>query len=190
VSSRAPHRTLLTALLLLVALGVGVPTAAAGDCGKQVISAYFNTGKIGYHSQACYASALVQVDPDARMYSGIMGAIRAARARDLAADQKAAQPAPPVTDTAPPPPSTATAAATTTSTSTTATVIDPPLSTAVATAVRPASGQAELSAQAAATIAAAQPGVPLPVILLGGAAVLLAIVGLGALAVRYVDRDA
>ncbi len=58
-----------------------------------MINQYFNTGRIGYHPQACYASAIKQVDPDAKMYSGIMGAIRAARARDKAKDEAAAQPA-------------------------------------------------------------------------------------------------
>ncbi len=90
----------LRVCLLFAALCVGLavpaadpPQARASEaCGKQVINEYFYTGRIKYHPQECYASALKQLDPDARMYSGIMGAIRAARARDKAADTRAATP--------------------------------------------------------------------------------------------------
>ncbi|MEY4225644.1 MAG: hypothetical protein RL190_401 [Actinomycetota bacterium] len=85
-------------LVLCSAIALPAPAGAAqgrsdSACGKAVINQYFNTGRIGYHAQECYAAALKQVDPDAKMYSGIMGAIRAARARDKAKDEAAAQPA-------------------------------------------------------------------------------------------------
>lgn len=82
---------LLLPLAIAIALAIGAPTASA-DCGKSVIDQYFSTGVIKYHEQKCYDSALKQIDPDARMYSGIMAAIRAARARDRARDNKAAEP--------------------------------------------------------------------------------------------------
>lgn len=81
---------LLLPILVIVALAIGAPTAAA-DCGKTVIDQYFSTGIIKYHPQKCYDSALKQIDPDARMYSGIMAAIRAARARDRARDNRPAE---------------------------------------------------------------------------------------------------
>jgi hypothetical protein len=84
------RRPLLLALLAALVLAVGAPAASA-DCGKTVIDQYFSTGVIKYHEQKCYDSALKQIDPDARMYSGIMAAIRAARARDRARDAKAAE---------------------------------------------------------------------------------------------------
>ncbi len=86
---------LIVALCLTAPLAVTAPPASASTktCGKQIIDEYFFSGRIKYHTQDCYASALKQLDPDAKMYSGIMGAIRAARARDRAADRKAASPA-------------------------------------------------------------------------------------------------
>ena len=91
-----PRRTSIR-LLVLTALMFGtfllaVPSAGAANCGKALINEYFFTGRLAYHTQECYASSLKQIDPDARMYSGIMGAIRAARSRDKAADTKAANP--------------------------------------------------------------------------------------------------
>ena len=83
---------LLAPLVVAIALVIGAPAAAA-DCGKSVIDQYFSTGVIKYHEQKCYDSAHKQIDPDARMYSGIMAAIRAARARDRARDNRPAEPA-------------------------------------------------------------------------------------------------
>lgn len=168
---------------LVLALAVGllalpVPSAFARDCGQTVINDYFNTGHLGYHTQACYASALKQVDPDARMYSGIMGAIRAARARDKAADVKANQPPVDTTpiDTAPTPIDTL------------------PLTTApvptetVQPAITAAPRTGPIKTEAALDTSSSQPNAPLPVIILGGVAALLMLVGLGGLAVRYLDR--
>lgn len=181
-------------LVLTAALAAPVPaTAAQGRsdkaCGKAVINQYFNTGRIGYHPQECYASALKQVDPDAKMYSGIMGAIRAARARDKAKDEAAAQPA----DDG--------------GTSTTSTdALEPvqpmelPVETVAAEAA-PVPDEAvddavvaEVAAvdltedQAVITVPTVAERVPLPVILLGLLAGVLTLVGLGGLAVRWIDR--
>lgn len=102
-------RRLLAPLVVLAAIAslLVAPPRAEANCGKSVIDQYFSTGRIQYHPQNCYALALRQIDPDARMYSGIMAAIRAARARDRARDTRGDEPpapAPsPVEPGAPPP---------------------------------------------------------------------------------------
>lgn len=164
---------------------LAVPSAGAANCGKSLINEYFFTGRLKYHTEECYASALKQIDPDARMYSGIMGAIRAARARDKAADAKAAAPViePDTTDTtAPPvdtlpipdavPPTLTTDAGTVTAESRAGTVV--PIQTT----------------QAALPTVTTPSQVPLAVILLAGLAVVLTLVGLGGLTVRWLDRGA
>lgn len=184
---RLPHlRHLLLAAVLLGALvgvlSVATPPASAANCGKQLINEYFFTGRLKYHTQECYASALKQVDADARMYSGIMGAIRAARARDKAADEKAAQPDTPTTDT-----STNEVVPTTPIDTLPVTTAPLPTETVEPTiTATPRTGP--LPTQAAIDTSASEPSVPLPVIVLGGLAALLTLVGLGGLAVRYLDR--
>ena len=184
VSVRA--RLLPLTVLLVAALACGglllttAPPAAAANCGKQVINEYFFSGRLKYHTQDCYASALKQVDPDARMYSGIMSAIRAARARDRAADEKANAPATteetPVETQAAEPVETLPV---TTESQPTETV--EPIITAV-----PRTGPTQ--DQAAVDTSGAEPSVPLPVIILGGLATLLTVVGIGGLVVRRLDR--
>jgi hypothetical protein len=179
----SPRRSLIALLVVgvfAVASQSTTPEAAAANCGKQVINAYFNTGKLGYHTQDCYASALKQVDPDARMYSGIMSAIRAARARDRAADEKANAPA--TTEETP----VETQSLEPVETLPVTTEIQPtetvePIITAV-----PRTGPTQ--DQAAVDTSGAEPSVPLPVIILGGLATLLTVVGLGGLVVRRLDR--
>ena len=178
---RAPHlRSLVLAVVLLGALLLAVPSAGAANCGKQLINEYFFSGHLKYHTQDCYASALKQVDPDARMYSGIMSAIRAARARDRAADEKANQPPTPA-DTTPidPVPAPIDTLPLTTAPMPTETV-EPTITAA------PRTGP--IKTEAALDTSSSQPSVPLPVIILGGLAALLMLVGLGGLAVRYLDR--
>ena len=184
VSVRA--RLLPLTVLLAAALACGglllttAPPAAAANCGKQVINEYFFSGRLKYHTQDCYASALKQVDPDARMYSGIMSAIRAARARDRAADEKANAPA--TTEETP----VETQAAEPVETLPVTTEIQPtetvePIITAV-----PRTGPTQ--DQAAVDTSGAEPSVPLPVIILGGLATLLTVVGIGGLVFRRLDR--
>jgi hypothetical protein len=170
-----------TLMVLLGALMAATSTASASDCGKQVINEYFNTGHLGYHTQACYASALKQVDPDARMYSGIMGAIRAARARDKAADEKANQPdVTPVDTTADVVPTTPIDTLPVTTAPLPTETVEPTIT------AEPRTGP--IQTQAAVDTSSSQPSVSLPVIVLGGLAALLMLVGLGGLAVRYLDR--
>ena len=189
----SPRRTSIR-LLVLTALMFGtfllaVPSAGATNCGKALINEYFYTGRLAYHTQACYSSALKQLDPDARMYSGIMSAIRAARSRDKAADTKAAAPVvePEITDTtgttnAPPvdtlpiyddvPPTLTTDEVTVTAESRAGAIVPPE------------------TTQAALPTVTTPSQVPLTVFLLAGLAVVLTLVGLGGLAVRWLDRSA
>lgn len=177
-----PLTVLLAATLACGGLVLtNAPPAAAANCGKQVINEYFFSGRLKYHTQDCYASALKQVDPDARMYSGIMSAIRAARARDRAADEKANAPA--TTEEETPvetqPTEPVETLPVTTEIQPTETV--EPIITAV-----PRTGPTQ--DQAAVDTSGAEPSVPLPVIILGGLATLLTVVGLGGLVVRRLDR--
>lgn len=182
----SPRRTSIR-LLVLTALMFGtfllaVPSAGAANCGKALINEYFFTGRLAYHTQECYASALKQIDPDARMYSGIMGAIRAARSRDKAADTKAAAPVvePDTTDTTPPPVDTLPLPEPLPPTDTVPDVPEPR-----AGAILPVE-----TTQAALPTVTTPNQVPLPVILLAGLAVVLTLVGLGGLTVRWLDRGA
>lgn len=182
---------LLACALLVAALGVVAPVASA-DCGQSVIDSYFATGTIGYHSQDCYAAALTEVDADAKMYSGIMGAIRAARARDAAADAAKARKAHRrqtavsgadggSTDGA----DQGSAGATTAENPPTTGVDEPAATTAqvVMDAAQPR--DAALPAEQASRVAAARdPGPPLAVIVIAGLGALLLVVGVGGLAVR------
>ena len=176
----SPRRTSIR-LLVLTALMFGtfllaVPSAGAANCGKALINEYFSSGRLTYHSQECYASALKQLDSDAQMYSGITGAIRAARSRDKAADAKSAAPVvePDTTDATTPPPVD------------TLPVPDaePPTLTTDAGTVT-----AESRARAIVPAVTTPSQVPLTVILLAGLAGVLTLVGLGALTVRWLDRS-
>ncbi len=189
-SLRLALACLIVAIGLVALHAAHPPTAEAAkkkNCGKQIIDEYFFSGRIKYHPQDCYALALKQVDPDAKMYSGIMGAIRAARARDKAKDEAAAQPdqgsggeasdalvpvqpmeiptetveaqAAPVPDEA----------------------ADDPVIAEVA-AVDLTEDQAVIEVPSVAE------RVPLPVVLLALLAGVLTLVGLGGLAVRWIDR--
>ena len=187
----SPRRTSIR-LLVLTALMFGtfllaVPSAGAANCGKALINEYFFTGRLAYHTQECYASALKQIDPDARMYSGVMGAIRAARSRDKAADTKAA--APPVD----PGEVTSAVPAPTVEPQTVTDVVPPTLTTdtGVITAESRAGAIVPVETTQAALPTVTPPSqVPLTVILLAGLAVVLTLVGLGGLTVRWLDRSA
>jgi len=173
--------------VLVAALLAPVPNASAANCGKTIINEYFYTGRIAYHTQNCYASALKQLDPDAKMYSGIMGAIRAARARDKAADSKPpASAGSDATDVvvAPVPP---------TGTVPLPDIVvplvtneDPPVTAAARSGdITPAT-----TTQAVIAVPTLESRVPLGVILLGGLAGVLTLVGVGGLAVRWLDQSA
>ncbi len=175
---------------LVAALLAPVPNASAAstaNCGKAIINEYFYTGRIAYHTQNCYASALKQLDPDAKMYSGIMGALRAARARDKAADSKppdsagsnatdvAVAPAAP-TDAVPLPDVVVPLV----------TNEEPPVTAAARSGdITPAT-----TTQAVIAVPTIESRVPLGVILLGGLASVLTLVGVGGLAVRWLDQSA
>lgn len=185
-----PIRRVVFGAVMLVILGtvvVTAPSAGAKECGKQVIDQYFDTGKITYHSQACYASALKQIDPDARMYSGIMAAVRASRARDKAADEK---PAAQQNET---PAGKNDKAAGVIATEPIASgeevvPLPPTEQDSLARAMRAVKvDNAATSEQAAGAAMNAEDHVPLVVLLLGGLAALLTLVGLGGLTARWLD---
>jgi len=190
-----PLRPALLALALVLAVlaaGIADPSSAqaakAKNCGTKIIDEYFFSGRIKYHPQDCYALALKQVDPDAKMYSGIMGAIRAARARDKAKDEAAAQPADGGSSAGSPG------------------SLEPVQPMEIPVETVPAEEApvpdeaaddpvvAEVAAvdltedQAVVTVPDVAERVPLPVVLLALLAGVLTLVGLGGLAVRWIDR--
>jgi len=190
-----PLRPALLALALVLAVlaaGIADPSSAqaakAKNCGTKIIDEYFFSGRIKYHPQDCYALALKQVDPDAKMYSGIMGAIRAARARDKAKDEAAAQPADGGSSAGSPG------------------SLEPVQPMEIPVETVPAEEApvpdeaaddpivAEVAAvdltedQAVVTVPTVAERVPLPVVLLALLAGVLTLVGLGGLAVRWIDR--
>jgi hypothetical protein len=148
-----------------------------------VIDQYFSTGKIQYHAQNCYSLALRQIDPDARMYSGIMAEIRAARARDRARDTRAAQPAPPPSEAAP-------AAPPAEPVDLLEDVIEEIERTAPETTVEPTIAERTLDDEVTTATAIAAPAydepamTPLAVLMLGGLASLATATGLVGVAVR------
>ena len=192
----SPRRTSIR-LLVLTALMFGtfllaVPSAGAANCGKALINEYFSSGRLTYHSQECYASALKQLDSDAQMYSGITGAIRAARSRDKAADAKSA--AAPVVEPVEPDTidTTGTTNAPPVATLPVPDAEPPTLTTDAGTVTAESRARAIVSAettQAALPTVTTPSQVPLTVILLAGLAGVLMLVGLGALTVRWLDRS-
>ena len=190
-------RSLLVVLVALVVL-MATPVAGAKECGKSVIDQYFNTGRIAYHQQACYSSALKQIDPDARMYSGIMGAIRAARARDATADAKATNPTPgsgagsetpPPQPEPPPEPPPEPTVVPDGSEVIPLLAVDSDALVASVREVRITPAQ-PTTTQAAIAVPTLESRVPLGVILLGGLASVLTLVGVGGLTVRWLDQSA
>jgi hypothetical protein len=195
MSLRPALLALALALAVLTPAAVDPPAAEAKkkNCGEDVIAEYFFSGRIKYHPQECYALALKQVDPDAKMYSGIMSAIRAARARDKATDEAAAQPADDGGESAPSGPAEPVLPM----------VIDGetvPMET-VPVQEAPVPDEAvddpviaEVAAvdltedQAVVAVPVVAERVPLPMVLLGLLAAVLTLVGLGGLAVRWIDR--
>ena len=192
-------RRLAVALALATVVAIAAPAAGAKECGAQIIDQYFNTGKLAeYHSQDCYASALRQVDPDARMYSGIMGAIRAARARDRAADSKPPDKEPKTAPTAdadsPTPTPTPTPAAVAPEAvpvqGEEAAELPTPENDSLQRELRRIDlGATSVAEQAASPLPAVESHTPLIVVMLGVLALLLLLVGVGGVTARWLDRS-
>jgi len=192
-------RRLAIALALATVVAIAAPAAGAKECGAQIIDQYFNTGKLAeYHSQDCYASALRQVDPDARMYSGIMGAIRAARARDRAADSKPPDKEPKTAPTAdadsPTPTPTPTPAAVAPEAvpvqGEEAAELPTPENDSLQRELRRIDlGATSVAEQAASPLPAVESHTPLIVVMLGALALLLLLVGVGGVTARWLDRS-
>ena len=83
------RRTYPSALLVVLALGLGVPAGASADAGSAVIAQCFNTGSVSStYSQAAYNEALSELDADAIEYSDCQQLIHQAQ---LAAAARAGQ---------------------------------------------------------------------------------------------------
>jgi hypothetical protein len=170
-------RTLLiTACVLLVA-----PAAALADCGTNVIDDYLNDGTIsGSYSQACYKSALGQIPTDMEIYTDVRGSINAAmNSGGSSGGTPAASNNQPGTTTEKKPKPT-TADGTTTGEGTTTDGLLP---------VSPGTTDGGLVGQALNDIGPKKADeVPMPVIVLGGLAVLLILAGAGGLIAQRRSR--
>jgi hypothetical protein len=104
---RRSHRRVLVLGATLVALLV-TPSIASADCGDTIVDEVFNSGSVeGAYALRCYDLAITKLEGDAAEYSearGIISAAKIARRNQLAAQQDdgQAQPDPPRSDSAEP----------------------------------------------------------------------------------------
>ena len=88
---RSFHRRFLTLGAILAALLV-TPALASADCGDQIVDEVFNSGNVdGAYALRCYDLAVTKLEGDAAEYSearGIISAAKIARRNQLAAQQQ------------------------------------------------------------------------------------------------------
>ncbi|MEO5577293.1 MAG: hypothetical protein ABIR67_12920 [Gaiellaceae bacterium] len=176
VAAHEPIRTALRALVLVVAfvalLVAAAPAGAAESCGRKVIDDWYNDGRIdGTYALRCYDDAIEILPRDVRVYSSAEEDIR--RASQAA---KRGEPAPPArTDPSPDggtnPPDDSDDPTTTTSTPPANGPDDPGPDTEVA----PPIGTESASS------------VPIPLLILGGLALLLVAAGSAGYVIRRVQ---
>ncbi len=169
-------RTLvITACVLLVA-----PAAALADCGTTVIDDYLKDGTIsGSYSQACYKSALQQIPTDMDIYTDVRGSINAAMNSGGSGGTPAASNNQPGTTTSKEPKGTTTDGGTTTEDGTTTDALP----------VAPGTTDGGLVGQALNDIGPKKADeLPMPVIVLGGLAILLILAGAGGLIAQRRSR--
>lgn len=167
----------IRALLITVSVLLVAPAAALADCGTSVISDYLKDGTIsGSYSQACYRSALRQIPTDADIYTDVRASINAAMTRSGSSSPGGTQSAP-------------VAPGTTTPKGTPATTTDASTTTDEFLPVAPGTTDDGLVGEALKNIGPKHADeVPLPVIILGGLAALLALAGAGGLIAQRRSR--
>jgi hypothetical protein len=167
---------LLTVCVLLIA-----PAAALADCGTSVIDDYLKDGTIsGSYSQACYKSALKQIPTDMDIYTDVRGSINAAMNGGGSGGTPIASSNQPGTATSKDKPKGTTTDGTTTEEGTTTDEVLP---------VAPGTTDGGLVGQALNDIGPKKADeIPMPVIVLGGLAVLLILAGAGGLIAQRRSR--
>ena len=91
---RSLHRRFLTLGAIIVA-GLVTPALASADCGDQIVDEVFNTGNVdGAYALRCYDLAITKLEGDAAEYSearGIISAAKITRRNQLAAQAEQEQ---------------------------------------------------------------------------------------------------
>jgi hypothetical protein len=175
LSTRILRRALrfgLAALVLVLLAGVGgkVASAASGSCADQVIADWYDDGRVGkIYPLTCYTQAIKKLPPDVLDYSNAKEEIGRALAfaRQGKPDPGGQDPTPPPTGTASTgPTSTGTTSTGTTKTGTTKTTTTPDTTDGFTT-----------QGTTSTTDTSGPSSVPVPLLVLGGLAILLLAAG-------------
>jgi len=163
----------LPALMLMLLAGTGgkVASAASGSCADQVIADWYDDGRIGkIYPLACYQQAIKKLPPDVLDYSNAKEEIRRALAfaRQGKPDPGGQDPTP-VSTTA----TTSTATTKTTTSKTTSTKTD----TTKTTTTPPYTSDSFTPGTTSTTDTSGPSSVPVPLLILGGLAILLLAAG-------------
>ncbi len=172
--------TSIRALLIAGSLLLAAPAAALADCGTNIIDQYLNSGSVpSGQSASCYKSALRQIPTDAELYTDIRASITAAMNGGSGSSGGSPSSVVPGTTTSKPKPAT-TGDGTSTDNGTTTDELLP---------VAPGTTDAGLVGNALNDIGPKHADeVPMPVIILGGLAVLLILAGAGGLIAQRRSR--
>lgn len=184
-ASTLSHARALAALLALVALGLvaaaasSEPAAAASACAKRVVDDWFDNGRVdNLYPLYCYRQAIKSLPGDARDYSSAEEDIRralqyATRGKSDPGNGAPAQPPAPSPSPAPSPPASPPPPATTSA--------DPPPApppSPTTTAPEPEPVDTGMQTEAGAPVdSAGASSIPMPLIVLGGLALLLLAAG-------------
>jgi cobalamin biosynthesis Mg chelatase CobN len=157
-------------LMLLAGTGGKVASAASGSCADQVIADWYDDGRIGkIYPLACYQQAIKKLPPDVLDYSNAKEEIARALAfaKQGKPDPGGQDPTPPATTTSTSTTSTATTKTSSTNTSTTGTTKTTPETTT----------DVFTPASTSTTDTSGPSSVPVPLLILGGLAILLLAAG-------------
>jgi cobalamin biosynthesis Mg chelatase CobN len=163
----------LAALVLVMLAGMGgkVAAAASGSCADQVIADWYDDGRVGkIYPLACYQEAIKKLPPDVLDYSNAKEEIGRALAfaRQGKPDPGGQDPTPPTTGTTSTGTSTATTGTSTTKTSSTSTTD---------TTTTPDTTDVFTPGTTSTTDTSGPSSVPMPLVILGGLAILLLAAG-------------
>jgi len=168
----------LAALVLVLLAGLGgkvaVAAAASRSCADQVIADWYDDGRVGkIYPLACYQQAIKKLPPDVLDYSNAKEEIGRALAfaRQGKPDPGGTDPSPSGTNTTSTTPSTGTTGTSTTKTSSTST------STTQTTKTTPETTNVFTPASTSTTDTSGPSSVPVPLLILGGLAILLLAAG-------------
>jgi len=168
-----PFGLAVLVLMLLAGIGGKVAAAANGSCADQVIADWYDDGRVGkIYPLACYQQAIKKLPPDVLDYSNAKEEIGRALAfaKQGKPDPGGADPTPPSTAT------TSTTSTGTTGTSTTKTA-STKTSTAITTKTTPETTDVFTPGTTSTTDTSGPSSVPVPLLILGGLAILLLAAG-------------